>query len=62
MRTKKTGSDRELSIMQSFSNTLKQLPPDSRNRIVAWVSAQDWADEKLQPAADPRQTTIPALS
>ena len=60
MRSKKTGSDLELSVMHSFSNTLKQLPPESRNRVVNWIASQEWA-EAAQPA-DTRQTTIPGLS
>lgn len=44
MRSKKTGSDLELSVMQSFSKVLKQLPPESRNRVVNWVSSQDWSE------------------
>jgi len=59
-RSQKTGSDLELQIMAGISRTLKRLAPESRNRVVNWVAAQDWADEK--PPADTRQTTIPTLS
>jgi hypothetical protein len=45
--------------MHSFSNTLKQLPPDSRNRVVNWVASQDWSGEKAdKPEVDPRQATL----
>lgn len=48
--------------MASFSRVLKELPPDSRNRVVNWISSQDWSDEQDSKPADTRQTTIPALS
>lgn len=53
MRSQKTGSELELLILASFSRTLRRLAPDMRNRIVNWLSAQDWSDEKpaaVQPA------------
>lgn len=58
MRSKKVGSALELSIMASFSKTLGQLPPESRNRVVNWIASQNWADEQEKPAVDPRQATL----
>ena len=62
MRSKKTGSDLELSVMASFSKTLKQLPADSRNRVVNWVSSQDWADEKSEKPVPAAKVDAAALS
>jgi len=62
MRSKKTGSDLELSVMQSFSRTLKELPAESRNRVVNWVSSQDWSTETLAPKTATAKADAAALS
>jgi hypothetical protein len=59
MRSKKQGAELELSVMASFSRVLNQLPPESRNRVVNWVSSQDW---QAQPTTAPVQTSSATLS
>lgn len=60
MRSKKVGSDLELSVMQSFSKTLKQMDPESANRVVNWLSSQEWESPAAKPA--PTQTATTTLS
>lgn len=44
--------------MHSFSNTLKQMPPESRNRVVNWIASQEWSEPAAKPETDPRQATL----
>ncbi len=49
--------------MGSISRTLRELPPESRERVENWVSSQSWGESskaKSSPAVD--ETGFPALS
>jgi hypothetical protein len=60
MRSKKTGSDLELFVMASFSKMLKELPQESRERVVNWVASRTW-NEDTKPVT-PVQVSPAALS
>jgi hypothetical protein len=52
--------------MQSFSKSLKQIDPESANRIVNWLASQEWVARQSQPASKSSpavdETGFPALS
>ncbi len=51
--------------MQSFSKSLKQIEPESANRIVNWLASQEWGakqDAPVKSATRVDDTGFPALS
>lgn len=45
--------------MGSISRTLRELPPESRERVVNWVSSQSWGEPR---DAAPTEKSASALS